>query len=77
MEANIVTSNTDGEWYAHVLDQSNKVRYSSMGQQSIKIALKVVLALVEQDLSGLVQEKEMEVEDSEGEEEVDYEMEVD
>ena len=87
LKAAIVTSDTNGECYAHVVDEDEKVRYSSMAQGSIKIALTVVLALVEQDLSGLVkeEEQEMEVEVSEEEEEdevdcqmeVDYEMEVD
>lgn len=77
MKAAIVTSNTNREYYAHVIDESEKVRYSSMAQESIKTALEVLLALVEEDIIGLVKVEEMELEGSEEEDEVDYEMEVD
>ncbi|KAG9551291.1 hypothetical protein KCU71_g14452, partial [Aureobasidium melanogenum] len=81
LKATIVTSNTNGECYAHVIDESEKVRYSSMAQESIKVALEVLLALVEEDIVGSVKVEDMELEVSEEEEEekeaVDYEMDVD
>ncbi|KAH0341812.1 hypothetical protein KCU81_g6050, partial [Aureobasidium melanogenum] len=83
MKAAIVTSITYGECYAHIIDEEEKVRYSSMAQESIKAALKVLLALVEEDvlrLGGAKGMKEVELGESDGEEEeeeVDYEIEAD
>ncbi|KAG9838287.1 hypothetical protein KCU98_g10980, partial [Aureobasidium melanogenum] len=79
LKATIVTSNTNGEYYVHVVDEDEKVKYSSMAQESIKVALEVLLALVEEDIIGSVKAEDLELGESEGEEEeeVDYEMEVD
>lgn len=83
MKAAIVTSNTYGECYAHIIHEEEKVRYSSMAQESIKAALKVLLALVEEDvlgLGGVEGMKGMELGESDGEEEeeeVNYEIEAD
>lgn len=79
LKATIITSNTNGEYYVHVVDEDEKVRYSSMAQESIKVALEVLLALVEEDVVGSVKAEEMDLIESkeEEEEEVDYEMEVD
>ncbi|KAH0164275.1 hypothetical protein KCU67_g5222, partial [Aureobasidium melanogenum] len=81
LKATIVTSNTNGECYAHDIDESEKVRYSSGAQGSIEVTLEVLLALVEEDIIGSVKVEDMELEVSEEEEEekeaVDYEMDVD
>lgn len=81
MKARIVTSSTNEERYAHVIDGSEKVRYSSGAQRSVEVALEVLLALVEEDAIGLVKVEEMVLEESdkeqEGQGEVDYEMEID
>ncbi|KAH0387395.1 hypothetical protein KCU92_g1766, partial [Aureobasidium melanogenum] len=78
LKATIVTSNTNGECYAHIIDESVKARYSSMVQESIEVALEVLLTLVEEDIIGSVKVEDMELEVSEEEEEekeaVDYEM---
>lgn len=85
-KATIVTSNTNKECYAHVIDEEEKVRYSSGAQQSIDAALEVLLVLVEEDVVGLGAVEGMErmvLGESEGKEEeqqeevVDHEMEVD
>lgn len=81
MKARIVTSSTNEERYAHVIDESEKVRYSSGAQRSVEVALEVLLALVEEDVIWLVKVEEMVLEESdkeqEGQGEVDYEMEID
>ncbi|CAD0114333.1 unnamed protein product [Aureobasidium uvarum] len=49
LKAAIVTSHTNQEFYAHILDGDKKVRYSSMGHRSLEVALKGLLELVTED----------------------------